>query len=44
MVSLKKHLSNEALSLRGRLRIDCVLDTVRRDRLRWFGGVERQAT
>ena len=36
-VSLKKHLSNEAL--RGRLGIDCVPDLVRRSRLRWFGHV-----
>ena len=43
-VSLKKHLSNEAL--RGRLGIDCVSDLVRRSRLRWFGHVvkERQST
>ena len=34
-VSLKKHLSNEAL--RGRLGIDCVSDLVRRNRLRRFG-------
>ena len=32
MVSLNKHLSNEAL--RGRLGIDCVSDLVRRSRLR----------
>ena len=38
-VSLKKHLSNEAL--RGRLGIDCVSDLVRRSRLRWFGHVVR---
>ena len=39
-VSLKKHLSNEAL--RGRLGIDCVSDLVRRSRLRWFGHVVRK--
>ena len=39
-VSLKKHLSNEAL--RGRLGIDCVSDFVRRSRLGWFGHVVRK--
>ena len=39
-VSLKKHLSNEAL--RGRLGIDCVSDLVRRSRLRWFDHVVRK--
>ena len=39
-VSLKKHLSNEAL--RERLGIDCVSDVVRRRRRRWFGHVERK--
>ena len=39
-VSLKKHLSNEAL--RGRLGIDCISDLVRRSRLRWLGHVERK--
>ena len=39
-VSLKKHLSNEAL--RGRLGIDCISDLVKRSRLRWFGHVERK--
>ena len=39
-VSLKKHLSNEAL--RGKLGIDCVSDLVRRSRLRWFGHVVRK--
>ena len=47
-VSLKKHLSNEAL--RGRLCIDCVgyriyrlSDLVRRSKLKWwFGHVERK--
>ena len=34
-VSLKRHLSNEAL--RGKLGIDCVSDLVRHSRLRWFG-------
>ena len=34
-VSLKKHLSNEAL--RGRLGIDCVSDLVRCSKLRWLG-------
>ena len=40
-VSLKKHMSNEAL--RGRQGIDCVSDLVRRrpSRLRWFGHVVR---
>ena len=35
-ISLKKHLSNEAL------REDCVSDLVRRSRLRWFGHVVRK--
>ena len=39
-VSLKRHLSNEAL--RGRLGIDCVSDLVRRSRLRWFSHVVRK--
>ena len=39
-ISLKKHLSNEAL--RGRLGIDYVSDLVRRSRLRWCGNVERK--
>ena len=39
-VSLKKHLSNEAL--KGRLVIDCVSDLVRRSKLRWFGHVVRK--
>ena len=39
-VSLKRHLSNEAL--RGRLGIDCVSDLVRRTRLRWFSHAERK--
>ena len=43
-VSLKKHLSNDAL--RGRLGIDCVSDLVRRSRFRWFqcGCKERRPT
>ena len=41
-VSLKKHLSNEAL--RGGLGIDCVSDLVKRSRLRWFGHAVRKTT
>ena len=39
-VSLKRHLSNEAL--RGRLGIDCVSELVRRSRLRCFVYVKRK--
>ena len=39
-VSLKDRYHSE--ELRNRLEIECVVDVVRRGRLRWFGHVERK--